>query len=185
MNYLASRNGGSDAEVDGGTGCPCRRVHSGCDACCAVPAIPAGMVSRACLSDARQTQHGHLRCPSPRNGEKGLRCGPDRAALLVGMLGEIVIHGPRFLLGNGASLTSRKCRIVSCRLSPNADVGQTGKHFPRTATAASRMHSTSPLAARWSPLSSGGRSVPTELIMNRSVTDDRAVPSGTVQHFAK
>src|SRR4051794_4370924 len=42
------------------------------DACRAVPATAAGMVPRECLSDARQTQHGHLRCPSPPDGEKGL-----------------------------------------------------------------------------------------------------------------
>ena len=77
-------------------------------------------------------------------------------------------------------------QIVLCRLSPNADVGQTSKHFPRTATAASRYAFEIAFGSTLVAVIIGGpRSVPTELIMNRSVTDDRAVPSQTVQHFAK
>src|SRR4051812_17520865 len=76
------RSGGSDAEVSSGTGCPSRRGHFGCDACCAVPATPAGMVSREWLSDARQDQHRYLCCASPRDGEKGLVSLAIQGALL-------------------------------------------------------------------------------------------------------
>ncbi len=105
---------------------------------------------------------------------------------MSGCSAKILIHGPGFPLGTGASLTSRKCRIVLCRLSPNADVGQTSKHFPRTATAASRYAFEIAFGSTLVAVIIGGpRSVPTELIMNRSVTYNRAVPSQTVQHFAK
>jgi hypothetical protein len=66
----------------------------------------------------------------------------------------------------------------ACRLSPSADVRQTGKHFPRTATAASRFAFDIAFGSTLVAVIIGApRSVPTELIMNRSVTDDRAVPS--------
>jgi len=49
-----------------------------------------------------------------------------------------VIQGPRFRLGNGAPLTRRRCRTVSCKMAANSGVGRTGKHFCRTASAVSR-----------------------------------------------
>jgi hypothetical protein len=49
---------------------------------------------------------------------------------------KIVIHGPRFLLGKGASFTRRKCIVLSPITDPKSSVGHTGRHCSRTAVAA-------------------------------------------------
>ena len=54
------------------------------------------------------------------------------------MSAKIVIAGPEVPARKRCIVDERQVQIVLCRLSPNADVGQTGKHFPRTATAAFR-----------------------------------------------
>src|SRR5215207_8792291 len=99
---------------------------------------------------------------------------------------KIVIHGPRFLLGNGASFTRRKFMVLSCSVAPKSSVGHTGKHCSRTAVAAVLYVAVISLGLTFVAVIRGRpRSSPSELMPKRSVTDDPAVPSGTCQHVAK
>src|SRR5215217_4996592 len=70
----------------------------------------------------------------------GAACARTRRSPQPPLFGwaKTVIQGPRSRLGNGAPLTRRRCRTVSCKMAPNSGVGRTGKHFCRTASAVSR-----------------------------------------------